>query len=82
MPLYDRSCTACDEIFEVNCKISEKDNDHECPYCGSIDGEWRVSSPNFTTRPDRLMTAKKDAGFKEVLQKIQSRNKRTEISKR
>lgn len=80
--IYDRQCGACEELFEVNCRMADKDLDHACPYCGSVDGEWRPVSPNFTMRGDRLMTQKKDAGFKEVLQKIQERNKRTEISKR
>jgi putative FmdB family regulatory protein len=78
--IYDRQCNSCDELFEVNCKMSEKDNDHECPYCGSVEGEWRPSAPAFTMRGDRLMTRKKDAGFKEVLQKIASRNKRTPMT--
>ena len=82
MPKYDRHCNACDELFEVTCKISEKDNAHECPYCASVDGEWRPSAPHSSIRPDRFSATPKDAGFKEVLQKIQERNKRTEISKR
>jgi putative FmdB family regulatory protein len=82
MPKYDRQCSACDELFEVTCKIAEKDSTHLCPYCGAHEGEWRLSSPHVTMRGDRLMTQKQDNGFKEVLSKIKERNGRTEICKR
>jgi putative FmdB family regulatory protein len=82
MPVYDRQCATCEELFEVVCKISEKDNGHECPYCGDLNGYWRPVAPNMTIRSDRLMTHKSDNGFKEVLSKIQERNKRTEICQR
>lgn len=68
MPLYDRKCNACDALFEVNCKIAEKDNPHECPECGSTDGVWMVSQLHAIP-PDRLGRGK-DGGFKEVLNKI------------
>lgn len=45
MPIWDRHCEKCDELFEVTCKIAEKDNTFECPYCGSTDGVWRMSAP-------------------------------------
>jgi putative FmdB family regulatory protein len=80
MPIYDRQCSDCEELFEVTCRIAEKDNTHECPYCGSTAGEWRPTSCMTTIRPDRLMTAKKDNGFKEVLDKIKERNKRTNLA--
>lgn len=82
MPLYDRSCNTCQMNFEIQCKIAEKDNSHLCPECGSTDGSWTIGAPVISVRPDRLMTAKKDGGFAEVLAKIKERNKRTEISKR
>jgi len=82
MPLYDRSCNACGEVFEVQCKISEKDDMRSCPKCSSTDGVWRIGTPFTSTRPERLMTHRADNGFKEVLQKIGERNKRTEIAKR
>lgn len=78
--LYDRKCNDCAEIFEVNCKMADKGNVFFCPACDSVNGEWIPVTPNFTMRGDRLMTQKKDGGFKEVLQKIQERNKRTSVS--
>jgi putative FmdB family regulatory protein len=77
--LYDRKCTACDELFEVTCKISEKSNPYPCPYCDSIQGEWQIGAPAVSMDSSRFMTKKKDAGFKEVLQKIASRNPRTKV---
>jgi putative FmdB family regulatory protein len=83
MPTYTRHCNECDEVFEKLCKISEKTTIAvECPYCGATDGNWMLDAPNFTMSSDRLMTHKKDAGFKEVIQKIQERNPRTSISER
>ena len=83
MPVYDRHCGKCDELFDVRVSIADKETArHECPYCGSFDGEYRPSAVTSNIRPDRMMTAKKDNGFKEVLSKIQERNKRTEICKR
>ena len=78
--LYNRQCNKCEELFEVNCRMADKELDHACPYCGSVEGEWRPVSPNFTMHSERLMTKKKDAGFKEVLQKIASRNGRTAMT--
>lgn len=68
MPLYDRRCNTCEALFEVQCKISEKTNTHECPECGSTDGEWMISAP-LAVPPDRLGRGK-DGGFREVLSKI------------
>ena len=82
MPIYDRHCQGCDELFEVNCRISDKDKDHECPFCESFNGAWRPSMPYTANRSERFMTTKKDGGFTEVLQKIQERNKRTSICER
>lgn len=80
MPIYTRKCNACDHYFEAQCKIAEKDSfQPECPKCQSTTGEWCISAPAFSMRPERFMTHKKDAGFSEVLQKIQSRNRRTSV---
>lgn len=81
MPIYSRQCTKCDELFDVTCKIAEKDTAvHECPYCGSIEGEYRPTSCMTSMDSGRFMTKKQDSGFKEVLQKIQERNPRTPLS--
>jgi len=68
MPLYDRSCNVCEALFEVSCKIAEKNNPHECPECGSTDGTWRITAPNAI--PADKLGRGRDGGFREVLSKI------------
>lgn len=79
MPKYDRKCSTCETVFEVTCKISEKSNSHECTSCHSDKGEWIIGAPTIC-EAQRLSTSKKDTGFKEVLQKISSRNPRTSVN--
>lgn len=81
MPVYSRQCNKCEELFDVTCKIAEKDTTiHECPYCGSTEGEYRPTSCHTSMESTRFMTNKKDSGFKEVLQKISERNPRTSVT--
>ena len=68
MPLYDKKCETCGDLFEVICKISEKDNLFECPSCGSADGSWMIGNP-MAIAPDRLGRGR-DGGMREVLSKI------------
>ena len=83
MPRYDRHCLECDDIFEVICKISEKDDVHRCPYCDATDGEWLISSTMIVNRSDRLMSRSGVSnGFNDVLKKIGDRHPRSELSKR
>ena len=83
MPLYSRHCNECDELYDVQCKIAEKEElTPECPYCGSTDGAWMLSAPSVSMRGERFMTHKKDAGFQEVISKIAERNPRTPITER
>ena len=80
MPTYDRLCLKCDELFNVHCRIADKETPKECPHCGSEEGTYMLSVPMFMSRSDRLM-GKKDTGFAEVLSKISERNKRTPLAK-
>ena len=83
MPTYTRHCAKCDEIFDVLCRIADRDTlTHECPYCGDNAGVWMLSAPTLSRHSERLMTHRPDRGFGEVLSKIQERNKRTSISER
>lgn len=80
MPTYTRVCDNCSAVFDVHCKIVEKNLPiHKCPKCTSIMGLWQLSSPSFSMRGDRYMHNKKDSGFSEVLSKIKERNQRTPI---
>lgn len=80
MPLYDKSCLMCGTLFEVSCKIAEKDLPKECPNCGSIETVYRIGNPALSRHSERLMTHKKDAGFNEVIQRIASRHPRTPLA--
>lgn len=80
MPTYDRSCNACEELFEVVSKIADKELPKECPYCGSTDGAYRPSAPHTSIRPERFMTHRADKGFSEVLDKVKERNPRTPLA--
>ena len=79
MPTYDKKCNECDELFEVRCRIAEKDEPKECPHCGSMDSVYMLSTPVLSRHSERLMTHKKDSGFGEVLSKISERNPRTNL---
>ena len=81
MPKYDRKCSTCNTTFEVTCKISEKHTvDHPCSNCAGLEGDWIIGAPDLVEH-QRLSTAKKDSGFKEVLQKIAKTYPRSELSK-
>ena len=82
MPVYDRYCNDCDTLFEVTCKISEKDDTHECPYCASTDGEWRISAPQLSLASSLGTTNDKRSGFHEVVQKIAKTYPMSEVAKR
>lgn len=86
MPTYDRKCEPCGEIFEVVCKIAEKETKViNCPYCDSVKGGWMIGAPVSSMRPERFSANAKNnraQGFKEVIQKVQERNRRTTICER
>lgn len=82
MPLYDRQCGQCHELWEVSCKISEKDNIRECPYCGSVDGSWRPSAPAVQMEFGRFTNPDKRTGFGDVVKKIAKTYPKSELAKR
>ena len=82
MPVYDRKCDDCDQLFEVNCKISEKTETHECPYCGSTEGQWMIGAPQLSLASSLGTTTDKKTGFHEVVQKIAKTYPRSEVAKR
>jgi putative FmdB family regulatory protein len=72
MPTYDYKCSQCDNTFEQNKKIAERDS-AICPECGSIDKVERlVGSPLVAYSVVTKGYGRIDGGFKEVLQKIHS----------
>ena len=82
MPLYDRKCNACETVFAVVCKISEKSNPRECPECASTDGYWMIGAPALSSNSARLMGGKKDGGFNQVIKQIANKHKGTPICER
>jgi putative FmdB family regulatory protein len=80
MPTYTKHCQECDEIFDVLCKIADKDIPKECPHCGSMDSVYMIGAPTLSRHSERLMTHKKDGGFGEVLDKIKSKNPRSALA--
>lgn len=82
MPVYDRKCADCDELFEVSCKISEKYDVHECPYCGGTTGDWMISAPKLSLASSLGTTTDKRSGFHEVVQKIAKTYPMSEVAKR
>lgn len=79
---YDRKCDRCDELFEVTCKISEKDNEHECPSCGATEGYWMISAPQLSLFSSLGTTTDNKTGFHEVVQKIAKTYPKSELAKR
>ncbi len=44
MPLYEYQCRSCGKIFELLRRISDADNDLECPGCHSKKVERQLST--------------------------------------
>ncbi len=82
MPTWDKKCNACGDLYEVICKIQEKDNQHECPYCGQTDGTWMLSAPMVSMERGRFMNTDNRTGFGDVVKKIQKAYPNSEISRR
>lgn len=82
MPVYDRHCTQCDDMYEITCKIAEKDNTFECPSCGSTMGEWMLSAPAVSMNGARFSNTDRKSGFGDVLQKIASKHPGTSVCER
>lgn len=45
MPTYEIACFPCEDIFEVTCLISDRDNLHPCPNCGTTSNERLMAAP-------------------------------------
>lgn len=44
MPIYEYSCTKCNEIFAVFQSVNAGEKDTTCPKCGSSDVKRKISS--------------------------------------
>jgi len=75
MPLYDFRCSDCSTVFDVMCKISERES-QACPSCDSKN--YKAHHIGMAPLGDavRLGVRRIDDGFREVLHKINSANGR------
>ena len=75
MPLYDFKCSDCETVFDVMCKISERES-QVCPSCGSKNYKAHHLGMAALGDPVRLGIRTVDSGFKEVLSRINAANGR------
>jgi putative FmdB family regulatory protein len=43
MPIYEFKCSKCGDIFEVMGSYAEREKEHNCPKCGSMDVKQAIS---------------------------------------
>lgn len=78
MPTYSFMCDACENEFEVICRMSEREN-QTCPKCGSTHYHSHFTSPLPIGDPVRLGVRSMDGGFREVLSRIGRANPRSNL---
>lgn len=73
--IYEYFCTDCKNVFDVSCKISERDYKWACPACGSTNSEKRLTCPgaNSVIPPDRLGRTPAPDEFKSLLKHIKEK---------
>jgi putative FmdB family regulatory protein len=79
MPSYSFKCSDCENIFDVQCRISEM-TEQECPNCHSKKYETHHTGRQALIDPVRLGIKKADGGFNEVLSKIASANYKSNLT--
>jgi putative FmdB family regulatory protein len=72
MPIYEYSCSQCDERFEKLLKFSQMTEPlaEACPTCNTEGSITQMASTFSLGDPVRLGVKRPDAGFTEVLSKI------------
>jgi putative FmdB family regulatory protein len=73
MPTYDFACINCEKLFEVTCRIAERDERHVCPHCGSIRVIQKILTAPVRAEAHRLGKNMRQNEFKEVLGNIHRR---------
>jgi putative FmdB family regulatory protein len=78
MPMYDFACSKCGHVFELNRRISERDEtaDLGCPSCSEYGSITRqVASPlvGYSVSVNGGYGSRVPDGFKEVLKRIDQR---------
>lgn len=51
MPVYEFRCLECDEDFEIECHMDERDEKAVCPHCGSSKLEAILTASFMSPRP-------------------------------
>lgn len=84
MPLYDYHCKTCGATFEMNRKISERDETGSvaCPECATTGQiERGVSAPLVAYSIATSGYGRNIGGFKDVLTKIHERAPGSQLNK-
>jgi putative FmdB family regulatory protein len=74
MPNYNYQCRECDHTFDKSSSMDDRKipETEPCPECGATGSIYQVIGAPMITRGHGT-TRQFDSGFKEVLQKIDSR---------
>jgi putative FmdB family regulatory protein len=51
MPMYEFHCLECDEGFEIECHMAEREEKSLCPHCGSQKVEAVLTGSFMSPRP-------------------------------
>lgn len=71
MPRYDFKCSGCDNVQEVQCKISELDDPKTCEKCGSQEMTQTFLTANHAfMAPEQLGRRKAPEDFRNFLGQI------------
>lgn len=77
---YDFECTKCKHVFEVTCRLDEREQTHPCPECKSKKTE-QLASVFAIGDSVRLGITQPSDGWKDRLKHIHKSNKRSSIGK-
>ena len=77
--IYDFKCNDCAAEFVVHCRISERNDDHACVSCGSINTERQIIGAPAIGDAVRRGVRTVDNGFREVLSKIHEKTYRSNL---
>jgi putative FmdB family regulatory protein len=50
MPLYEYACLKCGQEFEVLKKVSQIEEEQDCPKCSSKDTKKKISRTSFSLK--------------------------------
>ena len=68
MPLYDYKCNKCENVQEIQCKISEMDDPKTCSECGATEMVKVILSANHAfMAPEALGRKKAPQDFRDFL---------------